>query len=142
MDVAASLAAFIGLTQQVVQGIVKLHDFLQDVKKAPEAAKKLMRELELLQDIMLTLAMQTGDSDFITSRAAPAVQNALQLIKDTCDSLFTLLRKNLSAAESSRTKKLIDNINAVFQNKKVIKLIAELERVKGSLQLACQVAER
>ena len=142
MDVGASVAAFIGLTTQAVRGISELRSVLQDVKKAPETAKKLARELELLQDIMANFAMQERDSAFIAPSTAKAVEDALQLIKDTCESLSTVLGKNLSAAESSRTKKLLDNVNAVFENKKVVKLIGELERAKGSLQLAYQVAER
>ena len=142
MDVAASLAAFIGLTQEVVLGIIQVYNFVQDVKKAPEAAKKLKRELELLQDIVSSFAIQERDSALVALSTAKAVEDALRLIKDTCESLSKVLRKNLSAAESSRTKKLLDNINSVFQNKKVTKLIGELERAKGSLQLAYQLAER
>ena len=142
MEVGASAIAFLGLATQVAAGLSKLYDFLQDLKEAPEVAKKLTRELELLKDIISTFTLNQGDGSFITSSTRDAVQDALHMVRDRSDTLYTLLRKSLSTPSSSRAKKLWDNANAVFQNTKVTKLITELERAKRMLQWAFQAVER
>ena len=139
----ASIISFIGFGVQVVDGISKLKDFLDDVRDAPDYVRKLQGELDLLlRSIQAFHNIDESRSIQISEDLQTLVKEVSKKVQEQIEDVLELLEKLLPSGRTGRPRKLWNKINVVLKKDKVTKLIGELERAEKTLETAQKAMER
>ena len=140
MEVGAATVAFIGLAAQVVQGMIFVHDFLDQVQDAPEKIRSLQAELRLLRDIISKIK-----DEFQASAVAEDVcriaYSALSLIQARVGTLCDFI-ETCSPRKPGRGRLLWKSLSVTFRRQKFSDYLMDLERAKGNLMLTLSIIGR
>ncbi|KAL8836525.1 MAG: hypothetical protein Q9170_002880 [Blastenia crenularia] len=132
LSVTASGIAVVSLDAQVVDGIIKLHDFWSSIKEAPEDIKDNLVELKVLSSVLTQIAhdKQQHEPD-------PTFADVLSVCRANVSRLAALLGEIEPgfASTSSRIRKWTA-IKAVRMQGKLVKFQEGLEGLKTTLLLA------
>ena len=143
MDPASAIISFIGFGVPVVDGILKLKGFLNDVQDAPDYVQKLQSELDLLiRSINLFRKVDQTRSISVPEDIQTLVEEASGRVQEQIEDVLELLQKLIPSGRTGRPRKLWNKVNVVLKKDKVTKLIEELERAEKTLQMVHRAMEQ
>ncbi|MCJ1393351.1 hypothetical protein MMC18_006224 [Xylographa bjoerkii] len=139
----ASIISFIGFGVQVVDGILKLKGFLDDVQDAPDYIRKLQSELDLLlRSIQIFHRVDEARRIPVPEDVQTLVVEASEKVQEQIEDIIELLQKLFPSGRIGGPRKLWNKVNVVLRKDKVTKLIGELERAEKTLETAQRAMER
>jgi len=134
IEVLGALAAASQLTEQGFKISVFISDLYSKVRDAPESIRKQSVQIEQLIDIARLIKhnppLQTVSVESIL-RSCVVVTEELQKI----------LGKISTAAGDGRVRKLWNALDGVIKEKRILALLANLEREKSSLALCIEAID-
>jgi hypothetical protein len=124
---AASIAGFVGLAGQVLQGLRFLCDFFDDLNDLPEDVQSLSTELRILRKVVEEI--ETRDANKYS-----ALEDALKYCKKCTEKLEAIVKSYDTSATKTRTERLWKDMSVAFRSKKLGKYVERLKRARDLLR--------
>ena len=140
IGVVSGAITFATVLAQITQAVIKLKDFRDQFKDAPEDLKWVVRELEVFQNTMAGMETQLSNS---TSAALPqtnySAHQSLELCKEAADNLSVASQNFFNGLPSSgRFKKSTATMRLVMNRGSIDRQMGRLQRAIRLLGVAQQ----
>jgi hypothetical protein len=135
LSAAASVAGVVSLSLQLVEGIKKLHDFLNKVADAPQDIQDTVKELRLLTTFLDRLAEEEEKHPL-----DPLAVEALQGCNKKVAALLAILERYQPSFSHTSTRRVRtwSSFKATLQKDRLDGLRVSLEETKSTLMLIRQ----
>lgn len=141
LGAAGSIASLVSLAGQVVQGILILHGFYNDIRDAPEEVRSLRIELDQFRKLyegLEKLSKLYRPCD-MTDNVFDDLHSALIPCKDLTDKLVHQIGKYNVQHGSGKRKRVWSQVKLAVRKQQYRDYLAALERAKSTL-IATQIS--
>lgn len=143
IGIVASAVSISQLTGQIAEGIIKLKGFWDQVKDAPEDISYLIRELEVLKNVLYELEPKQLRNHHDEIIGGYAFQQSLALCREGTHELVCLADTLSSEISSSRRfKKARGCVKMVIKKEKIKRYKSRLKSAVNLLSLSHQCYTR
>jgi len=124
----AEVVGFVGFAAQLLGGTGRILELCGTLKKAPEDAKKLMKSVKQLDNLIIA-AQKRHEDGILSADANLAVERCEKLINDTEKNVERLLRKRSGFSEKCKelTRRLKSKQEFAELDKKLLQEVGRLQ---------------
>jgi predicted RecB family endonuclease len=124
----ASGVAVIQLATRIISVSEKLHRFCGGVKGIPKRISDLLEEIQMLAKTLKQMPLCEND----------VAQECLRFVEETMAELETFLKEVEVKMDACRggARAVVGRVKAVMKDQEMVRLVARLERTKGTFEIA------